>query len=109
MSESSAQRPRPLLLCLDDSLIRLPGKGILMIGRSILSISATLAAISVIVAGLLVSYLRSSDEGLEKQPSSPMRSLVAASEDPSIRVVYPISPAGSARQISPLSQNEPSK
>lgn len=98
-----------MLLYLDDTLMHLPGRGILMMGRSILSISATLAAISVIAAGLLVSYLRSSDEGLEQQPSSPRRSLVAASDDPSIRVVYPIPPVGSARQISPPSQNEQSK
>ena len=79
-----------------------------MADRSLLSVSAVLAAISVIAAGLLVSYLRSSDEGLEKQPSLSMKGSVAASDDPVVRVVYPVPPMGSARQIS-LSQNEPAR
>ena len=79
-----------------------------MMGRSILSMSATLAAISMIAAGLLVSYLRGSDESVEKQSSFPAMELVAASNEMVVRVVYPGPIAGSARQTSP-SQNLPSK
>jgi len=79
-----------------------------MTDRSILSVPAVLAAISMIVAGLLVSYLRGPDEGLEKQPLLPTRGSVVASDELAVRVVYPVPLAGSARQIS-LSQNDPSR
>ena len=79
-----------------------------MTSRSILSISAVLAAISVIAAGLIVLYLRGINEGRAKQSSLPLKELVAASDELSVRVVYPVPLAGSARQIS-RPQNERSR